>query len=38
MTYDNWNQEIETSIMILGAMYALSIVGLIVWVADKAGV
>lgn len=37
MTYDNWNQEIETSIILLGAMYALCIVGLIIWAADKAG-
>jgi hypothetical protein len=37
MTEQNWIQEIETSVMLLGASYALSIISLIVWVADKAG-
>ncbi len=37
MTDQNWIQEIEISVMLLGASYALSIISLIVWVADKTG-
>ncbi len=37
MTEQNWIQEIEISVMLLGASYALSIISLIVWIADKTG-
>jgi hypothetical protein len=37
MTEQNWNQNIETSVMLLGASYALSIISLVIWIADKTG-
>jgi hypothetical protein len=37
MSDQNWIQEIETSVMVLGASYAFSIISLIVWVAEKTG-
>ena len=38
MTDQNWIQDIEISVMIIGASYALSIISLILWVADRAGI
>lgn len=37
MTEQNWAQDIEAGVIVLGASYALSILSLIIWVADKAG-
>lgn len=37
MTNEDWHQEIETSVILLGSAYALCIVGLVIWLADKAG-
>lgn len=37
MTDQNWNENIKTGVIVLGAFHALSIVSLIIWVADKTG-
>ncbi len=37
MTDQNWAQEIETSVVVLGVSYALVIISMIIWVAEKTG-